>query len=74
MQVFFDLVNGTDSIRDEEGREASHLEEARSQALAAVRESMADDPASFAEWQGWRLAAVDQQGGLLFSIDLQAGH
>ena len=52
MQVFFDLVNGTDLIRDEEGREASHLEEAHSQALAAVRESLADDPACF---EGWRL-------------------
>ena len=72
MQVFFNLVNGSDSIPDEVGREAAYLEEARSQALAAIKESRRDDPASFEEWQGWRLAAVDQAGRLLFSIDLQA--
>ena len=72
MQVFFNLVNGTESIPDEQGREAANLEEAHSEALAAIRESKTDDPASFTEWQGWRLNGVDQQGELLFSVHLSA--
>jgi hypothetical protein len=72
MHVFFNLVNGTESIGDEEGVEAANLDDARSQALATIREIRANDPASSRDWVGWRLEAVDQNGRLLLAIDLDA--
>jgi hypothetical protein len=72
MHIFFNLVNGTESIRDEEGVEAANLDEARFQALATIKDIRANDPALSLHWKGWRLAAVDQRGRLLFAIDLDA--
>jgi hypothetical protein len=70
MQVFFNLSNRSDSIRDETGVEAANVESAQWEALAAIGEIRANDPAFSRELEGWQLAAVDQRGRLLFGIDL----
>lgn len=70
MRVFFHLVNGTQTIWDEKGVEVSDLDEARTQALNAIREL--SDAAR--DWGAWRLEASDQAGSLLFSLNLRAVH
>ena len=70
MHVFFNLVNRTEYLRDQEGVEAGNLDDARSQAVAVFSEIRDNDPASSREWDGWRLVAADQRGKLLFAIDL----
>jgi len=72
MRVFFHLVDGTETIRDEEGVEVSGLDEAQTQALHAIRELRASDAAR--DWGAWRLEASDQAGSLLFSLNLRAVH
>jgi hypothetical protein len=72
MRVFFHLMDGTETIGDEEGVEVSDLDEARTQALNAIREIRASDAAR--DWGAWRLEASDQAGSLLFSLDLGAFH
>ena len=72
MQVFFNLLQGTNSIPDEKGVEAANVAGAQWEALAAVGEMRANDLAFSRELEGWQLAAVDQRGRLLFSIDLDA--
>jgi hypothetical protein len=72
MRVFFHLIDGTEAIRDEEGVEVSDLDEARTQALDAIREIRASNAAR--DWGAWRLEASDQAGSLLFSLSLRAFH
>ena len=72
MRGFFHLMDGTETIRDEEGVEVLDLAEARTQALAAIREIRASNAAR--EWGAWRLEASDQAGSLLFWLILRAFH
>ena len=72
MRVFFHLVDGTETIRDEEGVDVSDVDHAETQALHAIRELRASDAAR--DWGAWRLEASDQAGSLLFSLNLRAVH
>ena len=67
--VFLHLMDRTEAIQDEEGVEASDLDEARTHALNAIQEIRASDAAR--EWGAWRLEASDQAGSLLFSLNLR---
>jgi hypothetical protein len=69
MRCYFNLVDGSEVIRDREGIEVSDPEQARAEALHVIREQrQADFPPI--DWSGWRLNVVDSTGGLLFSIPL----
>jgi hypothetical protein len=69
MRVYFHLVSGSETIRDEEGVEVSRVEDARAEALKVVREAQGNG-AELGESAGWRLEARDDRGALLFSFDL----
>jgi hypothetical protein len=69
MRVYFHLVSGSETIRDEEGVEVSRVEDARAEALKVVREAQGNG-AALRESAGWRLEARDDGGALLFSFDL----
>jgi hypothetical protein len=69
MRVFFNLVNGSESIQDEDGVEASGVEHARAEALNVIRE-VQEDEAEPRAWAGWQLQARDTGGTLLFSVGL----
>ena len=69
MRVYFHLVSGSETIRDEEGVEVSRVEDARAEALKVVREAQGDG-AALRESAGWRLEARDYRGALLLSFDL----
>jgi len=73
MRVFFNILNSGEAIRDHEGIEVSDLDEARTQAQLAVEEMRSGNPASARDWAGWRLAADDQSGTALFTLDLGPG-
>ena len=70
MRVYFNLANGSESIRDEEGVVVSDVDHARAEALSAVGDLRGEKGAEPPDWIGWRLDASDQEGTLLFSLDL----
>jgi hypothetical protein len=70
MQVHFNLVNGSESIQDEEGIEVSDVDHAKAEALKVIQEMRSEKGAEPRDWAGWRLAATDQSGTLLFLLDL----
>jgi hypothetical protein len=70
MRCYFNLVDGSEVILDREGIEVSGLEEARAEALHAIREQRRADPVAAREWSGWTLTAVDSTGRPLFSMPL----
>jgi hypothetical protein len=69
MQVYFNVVNGSETIRDETGVEVPDSHEAKAAALEVIQE-MRSDVTEPRDWVGWRLDAVDPSGTRLFSIDL----
>jgi hypothetical protein len=70
MRCYFNLVEGSEVILDRTGIEVSCPEEARTEALHALREQRQADPAAAQQWNGWQLTAVDSTGQQLFSIPL----
>ncbi|ANY77450.1 hypothetical protein BB934_03780 [Microvirga ossetica] len=71
-RYYFNLTNGDDMIRDEEGIEASSLQAAVISAMEAVEELRAQNPLNSDEWQGWRLEIVDAEGRAVHAIPLDA--
>ena len=69
MHVYFHLVNGSESIRDEEGVEVSDLQQAKSAAISVVREMRSEKSGEVPDGAGWRLAAAGQAGALLFTLE-----
>jgi hypothetical protein len=70
MRCYFNLVDGSEVIRDRTGIEVSDPEQARAEALHAIREQRQADPVAAQEWSGWTLTVVDSTGQSLFSIPL----
>ena len=71
-RYYFNLTNGNTMLRDEEGVEASSIQEAIISALEAVEELRAQDASESDEWQGWRLEIIDASGRAVHSIPLDA--
>jgi hypothetical protein len=71
-RYYFNLTDGDDMIRDEEGIEASSIQSAVVSAMEAVEELRAQAPASSDEWLGWRLEIVDASGRALQVLPLDA--
>ncbi|MPR12038.1 DUF6894 family protein [Microvirga tunisiensis] len=71
-RYYFNLTDGDDMIRDEEGIEASSIQSAVVSAMEAVEELRAQAPASSDEWLGWRLEIVDTSGRALQVLPLDA--
>jgi hypothetical protein len=71
-RYYFNLTNGENMIRDEEGIEASSIQAAVVSAMEAVEELRAHDPSNSDEWQGWRLEVVDASGQVVQAIPLDA--
>jgi hypothetical protein len=71
-RYYFNLTDGDDMIRDEEGIEASSIRAAVVSAIEAVEELRAQAPASSDEWRGWRLEIVDALGRAVQVLPLDA--
>jgi hypothetical protein len=70
MRCYFHLVNRHEEILDEEGIEVSDLDDAKTQALAAIDELRRDYEDVLEDWRQWRLNIVTRDGTLLHSIPL----
>jgi len=69
-RYFFNLTDGEDMIRDEEGILVSDVQAALVSALEVIRELRAEDPSAAAEWKGWRLEILDEAGQVIESVSL----
>lgn len=70
MRCYFNLVNGTEEIIDDDGIEVSGIDQARTQAMKAIAELRQEDNTVASEWRNWRLEVSDDEGEVLFSISL----
>jgi hypothetical protein len=70
MRWYFNLTDGIDIIRDNEGVEVSCPDEALLHACRAVEELRNEDSSSSSEWQGWWLEIVDGSGVSVKSLPL----
>ena len=75
-RYYFNLTDGDNMIRDEEGITASSLQAAVVSAMEAVEELRAQDPLNSDEWQGWQLEIVDASGQavLVIPLDVLSAH
>jgi hypothetical protein len=71
-RYYFNLTDGDNRIRDEEGIVASSIQAAVVSALEAVEELRAQAPTSSGEWRGWRMEIVDGSGRAVQVIPLDA--
>jgi hypothetical protein len=69
-RYFFNLTDGEDVIRDEDGIVVPDLHAALVEAMKAIEELRAEDPSAMAEWQGWWLEIIDHSGQTVQSIPL----
>jgi hypothetical protein len=69
-RYYFNLTDGDEVIRDEDGIEVSDDRAALIQAFEAIEELRREANASPAEWKGWRLNIVDGSGRLVHSLPL----
>ena len=72
MHCYFHARNATAHIADDEGIEVANLDQARAEALAALRELRNEDGAAQVPWQKWSLEVTDSAGAVLLSIRLDA--
>jgi hypothetical protein len=70
MRCYFNLVNGSEKIIDQDGIEVKNIEQARVQALKAIEELREEEDASESEWANWSLEVTDSAGTVFFSINL----
>ncbi len=69
-RFYFNLTNGEDVIRDEEGILVSDVQTAVVAAMEVIEELRSEDPMAAAEWQDWCLDIVDGTGRLVESLSL----
>ncbi len=67
-RYYFNLTDGDEVIRDEDGIEVSDVRTALIRAFDAIAELRQEGPAAVGEWQGWRLDIVDSSGNLIQSL------
>ncbi len=67
---FFHLINGAESLPDEEGIELADVEAAHDEALAAARELTDADSGDRKRWSGWCIDIVDAAGAHLLKVDI----
>jgi hypothetical protein len=69
-RYYFNLTDGDEVIRDEEGIEAPDLRTALIHAFEAIEELRKEDASPMSEWQGWSLEVVDSLGNLVQRLPL----
>lgn len=75
-RYYFNLTDGDEVIRDEDGIEVPDVRVALIHAFEAIEELRGEDISFSGEWQGWRLDVVDGSGNLIQSLplDIAAPH
>jgi hypothetical protein len=70
-RYYFNLTDGQDAIRDEDGIEVADLDAALIHAAEAIEELRREMSSGSDEWEGWRLEIVDSLGRLAQSLPLE---
>jgi hypothetical protein len=75
-RYYFNLTDGHEVIRDEDGIEVPDIRTALIHASEAIEELRHEDASPSGEWHGWRLDIVDSSGNLIqsLSLDIAAPH
>jgi hypothetical protein len=71
-RYYFNLTDGDEVIRDEDGIEAPDVRTALIQAFEAIAELRNEDASALSELQGWRLDIIDGSGNLIQSFPLDS--
>ena len=71
-RYYFNLTDGDEVMRDEDGIEVSDVRTALIRAFEAIAELRQEDAAAFGELQGWRLDIIDGSGNLIHSLPLDS--
>ena len=71
MQCFFHLRRGHEFLPDMRGVALSDLGLARTEAMNAIRETLAHEGEESALWVGWTLEVADPLGEVLFVLPLE---
>ena len=69
-RYYFNLTDGDEVIRDEDGLEVPDVRMALIHAFEAIEELRHEDASPSSEWHGWRLDIVDGSGNLIQSLPL----
>ena len=69
-RYYFNLTNGHDVIRDEDGIELADIRAVLIYAFEAIEELRREDTSSSEGWQGWRLDILNSSGQLVQSLPL----
>jgi len=70
MRFYFNLVDGSEVILDKSGVEVPSQEEARVEAVKAIRELREEDATT--DWDAWTLEIADGSGRVFFSLPLES--
>ena len=71
-RYYFNLTNGDEVIRDEDGIEAPDVRTALINAFEAIAELRQEDTSLLSDLQGWRLDIMDGSGHLIHSLSLDS--
>ena len=69
-RYYFNLTDGDEVIRDEDGIEAPDVRTALIHAFEAIAELGQEDASALSDLQGWRLEIIDDAGNLVQSLPL----
>jgi hypothetical protein len=69
-RYYFHLTDGHVRIPDEIGVGVVDLEEARAEAIKAIRALRREGSGADTGWRGWRIEVTDVRGAVAFTIDL----
>jgi len=71
-RYYFNLTDGDEVIRDEDGIEAPDVRTALIHAFEAIAELRQEDTSLLSDLQGWRLDIMDGSGHLIHSLALDS--
>jgi hypothetical protein len=71
-RYYFNLTDGDEVIRDEDGIEAPDVRTALIHAFEAIAELRLEDASILSDLHGWRLDIMDGSGHLLHSLALDS--
>jgi hypothetical protein len=69
-RYYFNLTDGDEVIRDEDGIEAPDVRTALIHAFEAIAELRQEDASVLSDLQGWRLDIIDGSGHWIHSLPL----
>jgi hypothetical protein len=70
MRLFFNLTNGSEVIRDDDGIDVADLASARHEVDAVIADLRRERDFDPQDWSGWRFEVMDRSGFVLLCVPL----